>query len=85
MSAMIGGLFGAAVMGLLEIVQEDPRVPEDNRELLKVARDETQHLLHLTVNMLDVRKIQAGKMNLKRELMFTPMFREVIEIGRAHV
>ncbi|NTY00378.1 HAMP domain-containing sensor histidine kinase [Deinococcus sp. JMULE3] len=75
----------AAVMGLLEIVQEDPRVPEDNRELLKVARDETQHLLHLTVNMLDVRKIQAGKMNLKRELMFTPMFREVIDLARGDV
>ncbi|GGN39673.1 ATP-binding protein [Deinococcus daejeonensis] len=75
----------AAVMGLLEIVQEDPRVPEDNRELLKVARDETQHLLHLTVNMLDVRKIQAGKMNLRRELMFTPMFREVVELARGDV
>ncbi|MBZ9712553.1 ATP-binding protein [Deinococcus multiflagellatus] len=71
----------AAVMGLLEIVQEDPRVPEDNRDLLKVARDETQHLLHLAVNMLDVRKIQAGKMNLRRELMFTPMFREVVELA----
>ncbi|UBV42910.1 sensor histidine kinase [Deinococcus taeanensis] len=75
----------AAVMGLLEIVQDDPRVPEDNRELLKVARDETQHLLHLTVNMLDVRKIQAGKMNLRRELMFTPMFREVVELARGDV
>ncbi|GGL10063.1 ATP-binding protein [Deinococcus radiotolerans] len=75
----------AAVMGLLEIVQEDPRVPEDNRELLKVARDETQHLLHLTVNMLDVRKIQAGKMNLRRELMFTPMFREVVDLARGDV
>ncbi|PTA67993.1 ATP-binding protein [Deinococcus arcticus] len=71
----------AAVMGLLEIVQEDPRVPDDNRDLLKVARDETQHLLHLAVNMLDVRKIQAGKMNLRRELMFTPMFREVVELA----
>lgn len=75
----------AAVMGLIEIVQDDPRVPEDNRELLKVAYDETQHLLHLAANMLDVRKIQAGKMNLKRELMFTPMFREVIEQARGDV
>ncbi|PNY81203.1 ATP-binding protein [Deinococcus koreensis] len=75
----------AAVMGLLEIVYEDDRVPEDNRELIKVARDETQHLLHLAVNMLDVRKIQAGKMNLKRELVFSPMFAEVIELARGDV
>ncbi|MDV6374459.1 ATP-binding protein [Deinococcus arenicola] len=71
----------AAVMGLLEIVQDDARVPDDSRELLKVARDETQHLLHLAVNMLDIRKIQAGKMTLRRELMFSPMFREVISLA----
>lgn len=71
----------AAVMGLLEVVQDDARVPGDSRELLKVARDETQHLLHLVVNMLDIRKIQAGKMTLRRELMFSPMFREVIGLA----
>lgn len=75
----------SAVMGLLEIVHDDLRIPEDSRELIKVARDETQHLLHLAVNMLDVRKIQAGKMNLKPELMFTPMFEEVIELARGDV
>ncbi len=75
----------AAVMGLLEIVHDDNRVPEDARELLKVARDETQHLLHLAVNILDVRKIQAGKMNLRREFMFSPMFAEVIEQARGDV
>lgn len=75
----------SAVMGLLEIVYEDKRIPDDSRDLIKVARDETQHLLHLAVNMLDVRKIQAGKMNLKPELMFTPMFEEVIEQARGDV
>ncbi|GAA5511802.1 adaptive-response sensory-kinase SasA [Deinococcus carri] len=75
----------AAVMGLLEVVGDDDRVPDDSRELVKVARDETQHLLHLAVNMLDVRKIQAGKMNLRPELVFSPMFEEVIEQARGDV
>ncbi|BDP41927.1 sensor histidine kinase [Deinococcus aetherius] len=75
----------AAVMGLLEVVEEDDRVPDDSRELVKIAHDETQHLLHLAVNMLDVRKIQAGKMNLRPELMFSPMFEEVIEQSRGDV
>lgn len=75
----------AAVMGLIEVVSDDQRLPSDSRELLRVARDEAQHLLHLTVNMLDVRKIQAGKMNLRRELMFGPMFEEVIEQARGDV
>lgn len=68
----------AAVMGLLEVVEEDGSLPPDLRDLVKVARDETGHLLHLTVNMLDVRKIQAGKMNLRPDLVFTPMFEEII-------
>ncbi|GBF05739.1 histidine kinase [Deinococcus aerius] len=75
----------AAVMGLLEVVEDDDRVPDDSRELVRVARDETQHLLHLAVNMLDVRKIQAGKMNLRPELVFSPMFEEVIEQARGDV
>ncbi|MEW6421081.1 MAG: ATP-binding protein [Deinococcota bacterium] len=75
----------AAVMGLLEVVEDDDRVPDDARELVKVARDETQHLLHLAVNMLDVRKIQAGKMRLRPELVFSPMFEEVIEQARGDV
>ncbi|KEF33714.1 histidine kinase [Deinococcus sp. RL] len=67
-----------AVLGLLEVVEEDARLPDDLRELLRVARDETQHLLHLSVNMLDVRKMQAGKMRLRPELVFSPMFADVI-------
>lgn len=75
----------AAVMGLIELVQDDEEVPEGQRELLQIARDETKHLLHLTVNLLDVRKIQAGKMNIRRELMFGPMFEEVIEHAQGDV
>ncbi len=74
-----------AVLGLLEVVEDDDRVPDDARELVKVARDETGHLLHLTVNMLDVRKIQAGKMRLRPELVFSPMFEEIIEQARGDV
>ncbi|WP_295823134.1 ATP-binding protein, partial [uncultured Deinococcus sp.] len=36
-------------------------------------------------NMLDVRKIQAGKMNLRRELVFSPMFEEIMEQARGDV
>ncbi|MFC4454911.1 HAMP domain-containing sensor histidine kinase [Deinococcus sonorensis] len=74
-----------AVLGLLEVVGEDERMPEDMRELLDLAREETQHLLHLSVNMLDVRKIQAGKMKLNTELVFASKLLEVIEQARGDV
>ena len=75
----------AAVMGLLDIVLEDRRIPRDTQDLIKVARDESQHLLHLASNMLDVRKIQAGKMHLRRELIFSPMFEEIITLAQSDV
>jgi signal transduction histidine kinase len=75
----------SAVLGLLQIVEEDSRVPADLTELVHLSREETQHLLHLSVNMLDVRKIQAGKMNLDFELMFSPMYQEVIEQAQGDV
>ena len=75
----------AAVLGLLEIVEDDERLPKDMKELVHLSREETQHLLHLSVNMLDVRKIQAGKMNLDFELMFSPMLREVIDLAQGDV
>ena len=75
----------AAVMGLLQLVEDDPALSGESRDLLRLARDESQHLLHLTVNMLDVRKIQAGKMNLRRELMFSPMLEEIIELAQGDV
>ncbi|MFC6590740.1 sensor histidine kinase [Deinococcus lacus] len=74
-----------AILGLLEVVEEDVRLPGDLRDLLGVARDETQHLLHLSLNMLDVRKIQAGKMNLKHELLYPEALAEIIRQAQGDV
>lgn len=68
-----------AILGLLEVVADDPRLPLDAKELLEVARDETSHLLHLSLNMLDVRKIQAGKMHLKRELLSRAQLEQIVQ------
>ncbi|MCY1702142.1 sensor histidine kinase [Deinococcus sp. SL84] len=68
-----------AILGLLEVVADDPRLPTDAKELLEVARDETSHLLHLSLNMLDVRKIQAGKMHLKRELLSRDHLEQIVQ------
>ncbi|GHF97976.1 sensor histidine kinase [Deinococcus piscis] len=68
-----------AILGLLEVVADDPRLPPDAKDLLEVARDETSHLLHLSLNMLDVRKIQAGKMHLKRELLSRDHLEQIVQ------
>jgi len=75
----------AAVMGLLEVVEEDDTLAKESRDLLRLAREETHHLLHLSVNMLDVRKIQAGKMKLNTELVYAPQLAEVVDQARGDV
>ena len=75
----------AAVMGLLEVVEDDETVSTESRDLLRLAREETHHLLHLSVNMLDVRKIQAGKMKMNTELLFAPQLAEVVTLAQGDV
>ncbi|WP_027480783.1 sensor histidine kinase [Deinococcus pimensis] len=76
----------SAVLGLMDVVLEDAgRVPDDLLELLRLARDESQHLLHLAVNMLDVRKMQAGKMHLSRATLFAASMRDVVELAQGDV
>ena len=44
----------AAVMGLLEVVEDDESLSGESRELLKLAREETHHLLHLSVGVITI-------------------------------
>ena len=74
-----------AILGLLEVVADDPRLPLDAKDLLGVACDETSHLLHLSLNMLDVRKIQAGKMHLRRELISREALQDIIQQAMSDV
>lgn len=55
-----------AVIGLIDIVISDAQalIGPDLLNLLEVAREESQHLLYLAANILDVRRMQEGKLNL---------------------
>nr|WP_246350829.1 HAMP domain-containing sensor histidine kinase [Deinobacterium chartae] len=55
-----------AVLGLLELVEETgaQQIPKNLLNMISLAREEAQHVLYLAANMLDVRKMQAGKMRL---------------------
>lgn len=76
----------SAILGLLDVVLEDgKRVPADLLDLLKLSREECQHLLHLAVNMLDVRKMQAGKMRLNCTTLFAPKMSDVLNLAQGDV
>ncbi len=54
-----------AVLGLLEMALEDNKdLGSDLVQLVTMAREEAQLVLSLSTNLLDVRKMQAGRMHL---------------------
>lgn len=56
-----------AVIGTLDFVLMDsaPTLTAQQRQLLEMALEESNHLLHLTTNILDVRKMRDGKLALE--------------------
>ena len=59
-----------AVMGLLDLVMEEEKLlTREVVELLKTAHEEASHVLYMAANILDVRKMQGGKMVLRRSIL----------------
>jgi signal transduction histidine kinase len=62
-----------------------PRLPGPAASLLQLAQDEAQHLLHLAANILDVRKMQAGKLRLVRGLIAPNVLTHLLELALSDV
>jgi signal transduction histidine kinase len=56
-----------AVMGAIDFVRADAQkfLPVQHRQLIEMAYEEAQHLLHMATNILDVRKMRDGKLTLE--------------------
>ncbi|MBK4737053.1 hybrid sensor histidine kinase/response regulator [Noviherbaspirillum pedocola] len=53
-----------SILGYAQILQADPGMPEHRRDALGVIRRSGEHLLSLIDDMLDIARIEAGKMRL---------------------
>ena len=59
-----------AVMGLIDLAMEEEKLlTREVVELLKTAHEEASHVLYMAANILDVRKMQGGKMVLRRSVL----------------
>jgi len=58
----------SSVLGTIDLLVDGVAGPVANEqmELLKLAREESAHLLHLAGNILDVRRMQEGKLHLRK-------------------
>lgn len=56
-----------AIIGLDSIALEDPQIPEQTREYLEQIGASAEHLLNLINNILDMSRIESGRMALRNE------------------
>ena len=56
-----------AIIGLDNIALNDPETPEKTREYLEKIGASAEHLLHLINDILDMSRIESGRMILKNE------------------
>jgi signal transduction histidine kinase len=70
-----------AVMGAIDFVRADATkfLPVQHRQLIEMAFEESQHLLHMATNILDVRKMRDGKLNLERRPITTSLLMRILK------
>jgi signal transduction histidine kinase/CheY-like chemotaxis protein len=56
-----------AVLGYAQLLEKDPAIPAHRREALSVIRHSGEHLADLIEGLLDISKIEAGRLDLRRD------------------
>lgn len=70
-----------SIIGFMELTLEDQSLSDDNRRNLKIAFNSAQFLLQLINDILDVSKIESGKMELEqRTFNLKSLLNEVKEL-----
>jgi signal transduction histidine kinase/CheY-like chemotaxis protein len=55
-----------AIMGYAQLLEKDPNIPEQRRDALSIIRRSGEHLADLIEGLLDISRIEAGRLNLDR-------------------
>ncbi|MEJ2685960.1 MAG: ATP-binding protein [Gammaproteobacteria bacterium] len=63
-----------SILGYAQIVSHDPEVPPHRREAMRVIRRSGEHLVSLIDGLLDISKIEAGKLAIELEQVRFPQF-----------
>ena len=69
-----------AIIGLNRIALDDPNTPEVTKEYLKKIGTSADHLLMLINDILDMSRIEAGRMVLKKEVFSLPALLGEIDV-----
>lgn len=58
-----------AVMGYAQLLQQDPDMPAERQNALTVIRRSSEYLADLIEGLLDISKIEAGRLELQQDVM----------------
>jgi signal transduction histidine kinase/DNA-binding response OmpR family regulator len=70
-----------AIMGYAQLMENDPGIPERRLPALRVVRRSSEHLADLIEELLDISKIEAGRLDINRaEMRLQEMLQQMAEI-----
>ncbi len=70
-----------AVLGFSQIMLRDPTLAEEHRHSLQIVNRSGEHLLTLINDVLDMAKIESGRVSLEREPFDLPgLFRDAVDL-----
>ena len=67
-----------AIIGLNSLALRDPAAPEQTRQYLRQIGTSAEHLLHLINDVLDMSRIESGRVTLKTEAFSLPELLETV-------
>ncbi|NTU83842.1 MAG: HAMP domain-containing histidine kinase [Chloroflexales bacterium] len=75
------------IMNTVELIWQDPNLPERVRQMARRIDSVAQQMLHLVVQLLDLSRLQSGQLTLERSPTYTSVVaHQVLDAlqGRAH-
>jgi len=72
-----------SIIGSLGLMAMDPKFSDRNKELVTIANRNAQRLVRILNDILDIEKIQLGKLQLSiQQIIYAKTIREAIEIAK---
>jgi signal transduction histidine kinase/CheY-like chemotaxis protein len=72
-----------AIVGYAQLLEKDRAIPSHRRDAIKIMRRSGEHLASLIEGLLDVSKIEAGRLRLNRgEVRIAELFDQIVDMFR---
>lgn len=67
-----------AIMGYIQILQQDSRLPEDRQQALHIMRESGEHVTAILSGLLDISRIEAGRIKIYRDTIHLSAFLDAV-------